>query len=208
MATQEGSARVGRPRMDPDRQRELLLVVVELLREVGYEALTMDGVAVRAKCSKATLYRQWRSKGRMVAEALSSREADVIEVPDCGSLRDDLLLLTRRLAALAERDAPLVAALHHAALTDEAISAALRDAVTGFGAAGSARLVERAMRRGELNGSPDVVDFLPVLVFGIVVTRPLFDGTAADEVYLARFVDGVLVPMLRDGHRELRMALP
>ena len=51
-----------RSRLTPEREAELYAAVLDLLREVGYDALTMDAVAARTRSSKATLYRQWGSK--------------------------------------------------------------------------------------------------------------------------------------------------
>ena len=47
-----------RPRVEGDREREILDAALEVLAEVGYDRLTMDAVAQRAKASKATLYRR------------------------------------------------------------------------------------------------------------------------------------------------------
>ena len=47
-----------RPRVEGDREREILDAALEVLSEVGYDRLTMDAVAQRAKASKATLYRR------------------------------------------------------------------------------------------------------------------------------------------------------
>ena len=51
-----------RPRVEGDREQEILDAALEVLGEVGYDRLTMDAVAQRAKASKATLYRRWNSK--------------------------------------------------------------------------------------------------------------------------------------------------
>ena len=59
-----------RTRLTPERERELFTAVVDLVREQGYDALTMDAVAARTKSSKATLYRQWESKPKLVASAM------------------------------------------------------------------------------------------------------------------------------------------
>src|SRR2546421_9693553 len=59
-----------RTRLTPEREGELYEAVLALLRESGYDALTMEGVAARSRSSKATLYRQWGTKPKLVAEAL------------------------------------------------------------------------------------------------------------------------------------------
>ncbi|MFD4606008.1 TetR/AcrR family transcriptional regulator [Streptomyces sp. NPDC058464] len=199
MTVQEARSRVGRPRMTADRQREMLAVVLEELREVGYEALTMEGVAQRARCSKATLYRQWGSKARMVAAALRDRKVEAPAITDNGSLRGDLLVMTAWLATAAEEEAGLVAALHHAALVDREVAATLRTALLGLGPARVEEIVDRAVERGELTHRSRTMEFLPQLLFSAVVARPLIEGTAADESHLARFVDEVLLPVLRQG---------
>ncbi|MEU6883355.1 TetR family transcriptional regulator [Streptomyces sp. NPDC046712] len=41
-----------------ERERDIYEAVLTLLREVDYDALTMDNVAARARASKATFYRR------------------------------------------------------------------------------------------------------------------------------------------------------
>ena len=69
------TATVRRSRITPEREAELYGAVLDLLREVGYDALTMDAVATRTRSSKATLYRQWGGKAELVAKALRHRQA-------------------------------------------------------------------------------------------------------------------------------------
>ena len=64
------AATVRRSRITPEREAELYAAVLDLLREVGYDALTMDAVAARTRSSKATLYRQWGGKAKLVVRAL------------------------------------------------------------------------------------------------------------------------------------------
>ena len=64
-----------RPRVEGDREREVLDAALEVLAEVGYDRLTMDAVAQRAKASKATLYRRWNSKATLVVDALASQKS-------------------------------------------------------------------------------------------------------------------------------------
>src|SRR4051812_31017015 len=82
-----------RTRISPEREAELHGAVLDLLREVGYEALTMDAVAARTKSSKATLYRQWGSKPELVAKALRCTQPVSLREIDTGSLRGDFALM-------------------------------------------------------------------------------------------------------------------
>src|SRR5690348_13081186 len=81
-----------RPRVEGEREDEILDATVELLIEAGYDRLTMDAVAKRARASKATLYRRWETKASLVVEALiRAKQSPQIGDHDTGSLRGDLL---------------------------------------------------------------------------------------------------------------------
>src|SRR3954452_2336471 len=78
-----------RPRLEGARAREVLETALQLLGEVGYDKLTLDEVAARARASKATLYRRWSSKADLVAEAMGAMHGEELR-PDTGNLHDDL----------------------------------------------------------------------------------------------------------------------
>ena len=71
----------GRPRVEGDRELEILDATLEVLADVGYDRLTMDAVAARAKASKATLYRRWNDKASLVVDALLVGQAHRRAVP-------------------------------------------------------------------------------------------------------------------------------
>ncbi|MFD3581015.1 TetR/AcrR family transcriptional regulator [Streptomyces sp. NPDC058683] len=188
---------VRRPRMTPDRASELLDVTLDILREVGYGSLSMDLIASRGRCSKATIYRQWGSKAQMVAAAVAAlRPADSVG-GDAGSLRGDLLLLFEQLGSRADKDTTMIAALHHALLTDAKLAEAFRVSMLEPAREELAGIVERAMRRQELPDRPGAAQFLPSLVWSALVARPFFEGLTADADYLEQFVDDVILPALQ-----------
>ena len=79
-----------RPRVEGEREQQILDATLEVLDEVGYDLLTMDAVAARAKASKATLYRRWKGKPELVVAAITAHKGEAT-VPDTGSLRGDLI---------------------------------------------------------------------------------------------------------------------
>src|SRR5438132_11861364 len=83
-------SRRGRPR-DPAVDQAILAAAVDLLAEGGYARLTMEQVAARAGVGKASVYLRWPNKVTLVAEAIQHRSAVVPDVPDTGSLREDML---------------------------------------------------------------------------------------------------------------------
>ena len=81
-----------RPRVEGEREDEILDATLELLIEVGYDRLTMDAVAKRSRASKATLYRRWETKASLVDRRAAARQGrPARRAPDTGTLRGDLL---------------------------------------------------------------------------------------------------------------------
>lgn len=86
----------------PNRQRRnaqshvaILDATVALLAASGYHRLTIERVAARAGVGKATVYRWWPTKARLVVEALGSR-LDLNPVEPTGDLKADVRALVRR----------------------------------------------------------------------------------------------------------------
>src|ERR671937_591346 len=74
------------------RETAILQATLELLAESGYDQLTIDAVAARARCSKATIYRRWPDKAALVVTAVRRHAGQpAAAAPETGSLRSDLL---------------------------------------------------------------------------------------------------------------------
>ncbi len=82
----------GRPRSEEAHQA-ILEATLELLVEVGFSALTVEGVASRAGVGKATIYRRWPSKLPLVVEAFGNLPG--FEDVDTGSVAEDLKQMLR-----------------------------------------------------------------------------------------------------------------
>ena len=84
-STSEVELRPGRPASRRAREQAILDAAIDLVAEVGYDAMSIEAVAVRAKSSKATIYRRWPGKAELVAEAMRRRAEPVLEdLPDTG----------------------------------------------------------------------------------------------------------------------------
>src|SRR5205814_8491110 len=75
----------------------ILAATLEILGEVGYEALTIAAVIERAGVSSATLYRRFTAKHDLVAAAIGSLLAEPAHV-DTGSLAGDVLAFPRNVS--------------------------------------------------------------------------------------------------------------
>lgn len=58
------------PKRNPQVREAILDSATALLGEVGYHALTVEGVAAKAGVGKATIYRWWPTKAALVLDAL------------------------------------------------------------------------------------------------------------------------------------------
>lgn len=182
-----------RPRIEGDREQEILSATLEVLAEVGYDRLTMDAIAHRAKASKATLYRRWNGKMALVIEALQSRKAPGT-VPDTGSLREDLLAAYCGAGGLASRDVSTAFLAVITALThDEEFATAFRTAILEPKLAVGRRVFEQARQRGELREGLDLDLVAPALA-GIVLHRLYVLGRPPEPETVTRIIDQIILP--------------
>ncbi|WP_413798202.1 TetR/AcrR family transcriptional regulator [Streptomyces iranensis] len=77
-------------RRDERIDRAVLAAVSELVREVGYSALTMEAVAARAGTTKPAIRRRWKSRQHLVLAAMAHERVGVVEI-DTGCLHCDIV---------------------------------------------------------------------------------------------------------------------
>ncbi|GAB3895387.1 TetR/AcrR family transcriptional regulator [Kibdelosporangium lantanae] len=163
---------------------------LELLGEVGFDRLSIAGVATRAKTARTSVYRRWPDKTALVVHAvrhsLPLSEVDT----DTGGLRGDLLAQSRSLAARAEVVPGLVVAVRD----NGELGALVRETIIERDRALMAGVVERAVARGEVRADVDEI-VLRVPISMLFTRLLLLDGTLTDD-YLVKLVDHVLVPLL------------
>jgi AcrR family transcriptional regulator len=83
----------GRPR-DESIDDAVVQALFEVIEEAGLPGTTIDAVAERAGVSKATIYRRWDSKEKLVIDAVAGLITSV-EIPDQSEIRDVLIGLLR-----------------------------------------------------------------------------------------------------------------
>jgi AcrR family transcriptional regulator len=146
----------------------VLSAAVELLGEVGYARLTVDQVAARAGVSKASLYLRWPGKVALVADALGHRSAVVPEVPDTGSLHQDMLEFLGELVRSHEAGfARAASAVTGEVASNPELREAFRHSVIGTVSDRVQTIVGRAVERGELPATSDV-ELLSVLPMAVL----------------------------------------
>ncbi|GGR02778.1 TetR/AcrR family transcriptional regulator [Streptomyces netropsis] len=77
-------------------RRAIFDAALELVGEVGYDKLTIEGIAARAGVGKQTIYRWWPSKAAVLLDAFTAEAGDgEAELPDTGDLAADLKRVLR-----------------------------------------------------------------------------------------------------------------
>ena len=143
-----------RPRVEGEREQEILDATIDILAEVGYDRLTMDAVAARAKASKATLYRRWNGKAQLVIDALISQK-EPMTIPDTGTLRGDLLGAFCGMGGLTDgRQIAILGSVITAMARDAEFAEAFRRDFIGPKKAMSTEMFRRAQERGEIQRRP------------------------------------------------------
>jgi AcrR family transcriptional regulator len=191
----------GRPR-DDTRDAAILEATIDVLQEVGYDRLTIDAVASKARASKATVYRRWSNKAALVVEAMNRRKpaSDVdgepmCLFPDTGSLRGDLVAGLEAIAAnLSTDEGKLMMSVMTAQLRDPELAAAMRD-TTVDKQRSCQMVVDRAIGRGELTSTAGVGAFVEV-VPAMLYNRLLLSGEPFDQAFVKHVVDDIAFPLL------------
>lgn len=185
-----------RPRVEGDREVEILEATLDVLADVGYDRLTMDAVATRAKASKATLYRRWTNKVSLVIDALLLTKG-APEVPDTGTLRGDLLAaycgFEGHAGLMDLKQTAIFSSIITALPRDPEFAAAFREHVLGPKIAVSAAIYANAKARGEVREDLDVSLFGPALA-GICLHRMYVLGEVPDQAQITRLIDQIIIP--------------
>ncbi|MFE0808074.1 TetR/AcrR family transcriptional regulator [Streptomyces sp. NPDC058794] len=196
--TEAATAR--RSRITPEREAELYEAVLDLLREVGYDALTMDAVAARTRSSKATLYRQWGGKPELVVKAIRHNKPGEIGDVDTGSLRGDLhALMAREDDCTMAQNSALMRGVAMALHQNPDLRQAFRDQLIEPEMAEFRRVLQRAVDRGEIRPDCPALDFLVHMMVGGFATRTLLDDQPPTRAFLTSYIDAVILPALGVG---------
>ena len=182
-----------------DREAAIRRAALELLVEEGYDRMSMDAVAARARASKATIYRRWPGKRELVLEAVRSRAVPSFDPPDTGSLRGDIITLRRAMAdGIGRHEVALMSGVVHAMRSTPELADCVRERIISEKRYIGDTIVGHAKSRGELPPDADAEVFHEVAP-ALMLFRLLVCGMPVDDEFLAHVADDVLVPLLERG---------
>ncbi|MBB96574.1 MAG: TetR family transcriptional regulator [Rhodobacteraceae bacterium] len=169
---------------NPATEAAILDAAAEILDEKGFDGLTMEAVARRARAGKATLYRWWPTRGALLMAAYQ-RQKQIGDYPDTGSLEGDVSALLQVLFDHWSRpEGRLFRHIIAAAQGDDDVRGALdayrEDRIHALG-----DIFDRARARGELADAVPASDMARA-VMGMAWLHLLVGRLDADAVSMAR----------------------
>ncbi|MBW4505489.1 MAG: TetR/AcrR family transcriptional regulator [Scytonematopsis contorta HA4267-MV1] len=180
-------------RRNQQAHQAILKAAAELLDEIGYANTTVSEIAARAGVSNKTIYRWWPNKAAVVMEAFARQTGNIIEVPDTGSLREDLLTFVRasfivhKTMKFGATIANLVAAIQ----TDSALAVAFREQFIAQRRMAVRQIFDQAIKRGEL---PENIDLEMAIdgVYAPIFYRLLVGHAPLDDQFAESLVEQLL----------------
>lgn len=175
-----------------------MAAAAELVAEIGYERVTVDAIATRARASKATMYRKWPGKAELVADALRRQAEDrSAELPDTGSVRGDLLWIVASIAQTftGTDGGPSLLSLVEAIRADTVLRHVIDAQIQERSRRDGALVCARASARGEnvdASRGPAVVE----LALAHLFLRTLLGGEPPGEAEQRDFVEQILLPLM------------
>ncbi len=196
MTQLDTTPKLGRKR-DHTRDPEILDAAIDVLAETGYEGMTIDMVAARAKAGKATLYRRWPSKAELVIDAIACMKKshlDATDLPDTGSLRGDLVAMIKPHSIEdGEKKLQIMAGLTSMLSRSPELADAAHAAIVEPRARINRMLMQRAIDRGEIPATSDI-ETLALISPSMAAYRTLILRKPVTRTFLISLIDGVILP--------------
>lgn len=179
--------KIGRPRSEKTRQA-ILTASYDLLLLNGFRSITVEGIAERAGVSKATIYKWWPNKAAVVLDGFFAATESMLEVPDTGSAKEDLLVQAVNLASfLTSSKGKVITELIAEGQSDENVAKEYRNRYFNPRRLISQHILERGIERGELNKDLDIKLSID-LIFSPLFYRLLITGETVDSAFVEQLI--------------------
>lgn len=187
---------LGRPR-DHARDEAIHEAALEILSDVGYDRITVESIAARARVSKATIYRRFKNKQEILVSAMREHASCSLPRIDKGNLRDDLIaLITEHVRLLKGPEGELTMSLLAIAHRDPELGKLLNQKSPIEADNVSAEVFARAIARGEVSKNANI-KFLGEVVPSIITNRIFISHQPVNQKFIEQLVDDLLIPVLK-----------
>jgi AcrR family transcriptional regulator len=183
--------------LDPRVERSRAVIrqaALEELAESGYGAFTIESVAARARVGKSTIYRHWRDKLDLIADAFETAHGELVPHPAVGTTAGQIRQLVRHVAEVTADStfSRCIPALIESARHDRRLrefhhgySARRRASLTG--------LISAGIAAGEFAPGIDA-DLAAQAILGTVFYGRLMTPEPFDPARAAELVSAILPP--------------
>jgi len=181
----------GRPRC-PMAHQNILKAARELVNEIGFGCLTIEGIAARAGVGKTTIYRRWPNKASIVLDAFFEDDSPLISFSDTGNARDDIRRQMRKL--IKELNGPLgckISMLLANGQFDEEMAEAFRTRWIEPRRDEARQVIRRGIERGEIRREVDA-EVLVDALYGPVYFRLLAEHAPLTQGFADALVELVM----------------
>jgi AcrR family transcriptional regulator len=190
----DDNAAPGRPR-DAQTARRILDAALELGLELGFDGLTVEGVAKRAGVGKPTIYRRWSDIWSVVVDAVLDEVTRIAPVQQLASARESFAVSMRLVAkSFRGHHGKILRPLIGRAQIDETLRKTLADRWLLARRKISREIVLRGIASGELREGLDP-DIVLDALYGPLYHRLLlpYDGDAVrlSDTYIDALIDTV-----------------
>ena len=186
--------KLGRKR-DHTRDPEILEAALDVLAETGYDGMTIDMVAARAKAGKATLYRRWSSKGELVVDAVACMKTVNLEtLPDTGTLRGDFVAMIKTGSIEdSQRKLKIMTGLLSMLSKDPELSDSVLSSIMEPRVAANRIILRRAVERGEIPADTDI-EAVAVISQAMATYRVMILRKPVDREFILLVLDTIVLP--------------
>jgi AcrR family transcriptional regulator len=183
-------------RRGEELEAALLEAAWDELVAAGFAKLTMESVAARARTGVAVLYRRWPRKDDLVVAAMGHYGAThLVDIPDTGSLRGDMLAFLANISDGRVGFTAVVSSVFAGLLADSGLTPAeVRNQILADRPLWSDEIFRRAHERGEID-----LDRLPPAVltmpFDLVRHDILMTMKPLPPERITSIVDDLFLPL-------------
>lgn len=174
------------------RSRKIVLeAALALFARHGYAGFSVNEIVRKTGVAKTTIYRHWSTQSHLLTDVIAHL-SERFEIPDRGSLRQDLAEVYRRSPGSVFHDHAIhgISALI-AEATHEPGVARLIDFMASKALDVLRTLLERGKARGEVRADRDV-ETMAYILFGALNIRRLFLNKDTTEEQIAEIIDVVM----------------
>jgi AcrR family transcriptional regulator len=173
----------------------------QLLAE-GYAGFTFEAIAERAKTGKAVLYRRWPDKESLLLAVIAHWGlVSPVEIPDTGSLREDVIAMLVSANRLGDSAAALFSTILGGYFEEtETTFAQLRTRLLGDRSPAMTQVIQRAVERGELPATPQ--PRVVALPYDLFRHELIINLGRVPEATIIDIVDTVFLPLATQPPRK------